>query len=138
MSKPRLVSGLDWSPPFVCPTHSAVPVPFEIGGRRLLVVADENVDHLAPGPPAFLWIVDITDERRPISFASFQLDHLDDTPHSPNTGCHQPIEKLTATEIPVAWFANGLRIVEIAKPHAPREAARFVPDPPPRFDAPIQ
>jgi hypothetical protein len=131
MSNPRLVSGLDWSPPFVCPTHSAVPVPFEIGGRRLLVVADEDVDHLAPGPPAFLWIVDITDEWRPISFASFQLDHLDDTPHPPNTGCHQPIEKLTTTEIPVAWFANGLRIVEIAKPHAPREAARFVPDPPP-------
>jgi hypothetical protein len=85
--------------------------------------------HLAH--PPFSGSIVVTDERRPISFASFQLDHLDDTPHSPNTGCHQPIEKLTATEIPVAWFANGLRIVEIAKPHAPREAARFVPDPPP-------
>src|SRR5262249_18816731 len=52
MSKPKLVSGLDWSPPFPCPTHSAVPVPFEINGRKLLVVADEDVFHLFPGPPA--------------------------------------------------------------------------------------
>ena len=25
------------------------------------------------------------------------------------------------------WFANGLRIVDIAKPHAPREVAHFMP-----------
>jgi hypothetical protein len=31
------------------------------------------------------------------------------------------------TEIPVAWFAHGLRIVDIAQPHAPREVASFVP-----------
>jgi hypothetical protein len=54
MAKPKLVSGLDWSPPFPCPTHSAVPVPFEINGRKILVVADEDVFHLFPGPPAFL------------------------------------------------------------------------------------
>jgi hypothetical protein len=27
----------------------------------------------------------------------------------------------------VAWFAHGLRIVDIADPHAPREVASFVP-----------
>ena len=31
------------------------------------------------------------------------------------------------TEIPVAWFAHGLRIVDIANPHAPREVASFLP-----------
>jgi len=35
------------------------------------------------------------------------------------------------TEIPVAWFAHGLRIVDIAKPHAPKEVAYFMPDVPP-------
>jgi hypothetical protein len=30
----------------------------------------------------------------------------------------------------VAWFAYGLRIVDIARPHAPREVAHFLPDPP--------
>src|SRR5579875_3555844 len=67
MAHPRFVSGLDWSPPFPCPTHSAVPVPFEIRGRRMLVVSDEDVFHLEPGPPAFLWLVDITTDERPSS-----------------------------------------------------------------------
>ena len=34
MTSPKLVSGLDWSPPFACPTHTALPLPFEIRGRR--------------------------------------------------------------------------------------------------------
>ena len=131
MSKPKFVSGLDWSPPFPCPTHSAVPVPFEINGRKILVVADEDVMHLFPGPPAFIWIVDITDEERPVPFASFQIDALDGTPQPQATGCHQPIEKITGTEIPAAWFAHGLRIIDIALPRAPREVAHFVPDPAP-------
>jgi hypothetical protein len=41
------------------------------------------------------------------------------------------VETITATEVPVAWFAHGLRIVDIADPHAPREVAHFLPDPPP-------
>ena len=47
------------------------------------------------------------------------------------TGCHQPCEIVTGTEIPIAWFAHGLRIVDIARPHAPKEVAYFLPDVPP-------
>lgn len=130
MSKPRFVSGLDWSPPFPCPTHSAVPVPFEIAGRRMLVVADEDVFHLEPGPPAFLWLVDITTEERPVPVASFQVDGLDGTPQPKMSGCHQPVEKIRSTEVPVAWFAQGLRIIDIANPHAPREVASYLPEVP--------
>ncbi len=130
MSKPKFVSGLDWSPPFMCPTHSAVLVPFPINGRRVMLVADEDVAKIGVGPPAFLWLVDITDETRPVPFASFQLDHLGDKEAPPMTGCHQPVEKITGMEVPVAWFANGLRVVDISKPHAPREVAHYVPDVP--------
>ena len=128
MSKPKLISGLDWSPPFTCPTHSAVLVPFPLQGRRVALVADEDVAKIGVGPPAFLWLVDVTQEDKPVPFASFQLDHLGDKEQPPMTGCHQPVEKITGTEVPVAWFANGLRIVDIAKPHAPREVAHYVPD----------
>jgi hypothetical protein len=131
MARPRFVSGVDWSPPFITPTHSAVPVPFPIRGRRLLVVADEDVAKLEPGPPSFLWLVDITRETHPVPFASFQVAGVDGTPQPTFTGCHQPVETITGTEIPVAWFAHGLRIVDIAAPHAPREVAHFLPDPPP-------
>jgi hypothetical protein len=30
----------------------------------------------------------------------------------------------------VAWFAHGLRVVDIAKPHAPKEVAYYLPDVP--------
>jgi hypothetical protein len=63
-------------------------------------------------------------------FASFQLDGLAGLAQPEFTGCHQPCERVTGTEIPVAWFAHGLRIVDIADPHAPREAAHFLPEPP--------
>ena len=86
MAKPKFVSGLDWSPPFPCPTHSAIPVPFEIGGRKILLVADEDVMHQFEGPPAFLWVVDITQEDRPVPFASFQVDELDGTPAPKHVG----------------------------------------------------
>jgi hypothetical protein len=32
------------------------------------------------------------------------------------------------TEIPVAWFAYGLRVLDFANPHAPQEVAWFMPD----------
>jgi hypothetical protein len=127
MAKPRHVSGLDWSPPFITPTHTALPVPFPLHGRRVMIAADEDVAKLEPGAPSFLWLVDITDEKHPTPFASFQVAGIDGQPQPEFTGCHQPCERVTGTEIPVAWFAHGLRIVDIAQPHAPREAAHFLP-----------
>ena len=128
LRRPRFVSGLDWSPPFPWPTHTALPIPFPIRGRKLLVVADEDVARLTPEAfPSFLWLVDITDETRPTPFASFQLDEVDGSPQPSFTGCHQPCEIVTGTEIPTAWFAHGLRIVDIARPHAPRQVAWYLP-----------
>ncbi len=126
MAKPTFLSGLDWSPPFITPTHTALPVPFPLHGRRVMIAADEDVAKLEPGAPSFLWLVDITDERHPTPFASFQVAGIDGLPQPEFTGCHQPCERVTGTEIPVAWFAHGLRIVDIAQPHAPREVAHFL------------
>jgi hypothetical protein len=134
MAKPKFISGLDWSPPFPWPTHTALRVPFQIDGRDLLLVADEDVVRLEgcpPYPSAFLWVVDVTDEKHPMQFASFQLDHIPPQEQPYATGCHQPVERITGTEVPVAWFAHGLRIVDISRPHAPREVAYYVPDVPP-------
>ena len=127
MHKPTLVSGVDWSPPFPWPTHTTVPIPFPLRWRRVLLVADEDVARRGVDLPSFLWLVDITDERHPMPFASFQVAEEDGSPRPEFTGCHQPVETVTGTEVPVAWFAHGLRIVDIANPHAPREVAAFVP-----------
>jgi hypothetical protein len=99
-----------------------------VQNRRLLLVADEDVRKKFPSYPAFLWLYDISDETRPIPFASYQVEGVDGTPQEDYTGCHQPCERITGTEIPVAWFAHGLRVVDIANPHAPREVAWYLPD----------
>ena len=46
------------------------------------------------------------------------------------TGCHQPYERFHGTVIPFAWFAQGLRLVDIADPFAPKEVGSFMPDTP--------
>ena len=63
--------------------------------------------------------------------ATFQIDALDGTPQPKATACHQPVEKITGSEVPAAWFAHGMRIIDIGRPQAPREVAHFVPDPAP-------
>ncbi|HZT49746.1 MAG TPA: hypothetical protein VFA64_17370 [Hyphomicrobiaceae bacterium] len=130
MGAPKLVSGLDWSPPFTCPTHTALPLPFDIRGRRYLVVADEDVQRKETDVAAFMWMVDITDERHPAPVGSFQVPGIEGAPSPPMTACHQPCEKVTGTEIPFAWFAQGLRIIDVGDPHSPREVAHFLPDVP--------
>lgn len=134
MSKPVFVSGMDTSPPFPCPCHTCLPIPFEIMGRKIMLVADEDVFKIGDGVPAFLWVVDITEETHPMPFASFQVEGINDPKAPARMGCHQPVEIVRGTEIPFAWFAQGLRIVDIANPHAPQETAHYVPDVPPGQD----
>ena len=38
-------------------------------------------------------------------------------------------ERFIGTVIPFAWFAQGLRLVDIANPFLPREVGHFLPDP---------
>jgi hypothetical protein len=130
LKAPTLISGLNWRPPFVCPTHTALPLPFQIRGRRYLVVADEDVARHENEAPAFLWMVDITDERRPVPVGSFQVDGIEGSAQPAMTACHQPCETVTGNEIPVAWFAHGVRIIDVGNPHNLREVAHFVPDVP--------
>jgi hypothetical protein len=129
MARPKVVSSLDWSPPFPWPTHTALPVPFPVRGRKLMIVADEDVFRGEDQPPAFLWMVDINDETRPVPFGSFQVEGEDGSARPKYTGCHQPCEIITGTELPVAWFAHGLRVIDFSNPHTVREVASYLPTP---------
>jgi hypothetical protein len=132
MAHPKLVSAIDWSPPFPWPTHSAVPIEQTLNGRRYMLVADEDVlpldEAMAPETPAFIWMVDITDETRPVPVGSYQVAGVEGKKNPQMTGCHQPVETIDGNEVPAAWFAQGLRVLDISNPHAIREVAHHVPD----------
>jgi hypothetical protein len=135
MSHPKTISSINWSPPFPWPTHSLVPVPFDIYGHKWMVVADEDVlpkdlDE-PPTMPAALWMVDITDETNPVPVGSYQVEGLDGQENPLQTGCHQPVETIRGNEIPCAWFAQGLRIIDISNPHHMKDVAHYLPDPAP-------
>ena len=136
MSRPKQVAGLNTSPAFPHPTHTCLPFPYRLKGRRIMVVADEDVAKLWPAAPAFAWVYDITDERCPIPISTIHVDGLDrdGSPQPDMTGCHQPSDKFVGTIVPFAWFAQGLRLVDLSDPFAPREVGRYVPDPPDGFE----
>jgi hypothetical protein len=140
MSHPRLVSTIDTSPPYAWPTHSVVPIDVPIAGQRWMAVADEHVAPLAPelSPemPAFIWLMNVTDETRPVPVGTLQVPDIVGKRNQLMTGCHQPVETITGTEITAAWFASGLRIFDIANPHSPRQVAMHIPDPPPGAQRP--
>ena len=97
-----------------------------------MLVADEDVLPLDPDltreMAAFMWMVDVTDETRPMPVASFQVDGVNGKKNRDMTGCHQPIEDIKDAEVPFAWFAQGLRFVDISNPNCPREVASYMPD----------
>ncbi len=132
MSHPQLISRIDTTASFPHPTHTLLTVPEPIKGRRVMVVADEDVDARWPAEPAFLWIYDITNETAPVPISTFQVDgaNPDGAAQPPKTGCHQPSERFSGTIVPCAWFAQGLRLLDISDPFAPKEIGSYVPDPP--------
>lgn len=134
LSKPKMISGHRRSPAFPHPTHTCLSIPTPLKGRKVMVVADEDVAELKPSAPAFAWIYDVTDERFPIPIATINVKGLEEGFRPPMTGCHQPSERFSGTIIPFAWFAQGLRLFDIADPFAPREVGYYVPDAPPGAD----
>ena len=131
LTQPKFISGLDWSPPYPCPTHTVLPIPHELKGRRVAVVTDEEVsDRLTPSPNAFMWIVDITDEAHPVPISTWAVPH--DQPFDPLCwfGAHQPQETVDGGNvILVTWFGGGLRAVDISDPYRPEEVESFMPTP---------
>lgn len=135
MTNPKAVSGLNTSLLYPHPTHTCLVMPTPLKGRKIMVVADEDVAKLWPAAPAFTWIYDITDERIPTSIATWQVEGLDPDgqPQPPMMGCHQPSERFNGSIIPFAWFAKGLRLLDIRDPYAPKEVGFYEPDPPAGF-----
>lgn len=137
---PRTVGAYNYHPPFPEPSHTFLGVPFPIQGRRIALVADEEdlmhteEDRLKRRNQVkgCLWVLDVTDFSHIQPLSIYQVSEMD-TPWARavpgRLGAHQFREKMDDTLVYCAWFAGGLRIVDIADPTAPREAGFFIPEP---------
>ncbi|MGH9196464.1 MAG: LVIVD repeat-containing protein, partial [Acidimicrobiia bacterium] len=125
-----LVSHLDWSPPYPSPTHTTLPMANKLLGRDIMIVTDEETEQkLAPKPPAFLWVVDITEESRPTPISTFMVPYDSESNHGPRFGAHQPAEQVYDNILYVTWFAGGLRAIDFSNPYQPKEVGYYVPLP---------
>jgi hypothetical protein len=137
---PRTIGEYNYHPPFPEPSHTFMPAPFTLGGRSVAVAIDEE-DHAHSAeemerrrgrPHACLWVMDVTDLAKIQPLSMFEVSELD-SPWSRAApgrfGAHQFQEHMKDTLVYCAWFAGGLRVVDIADPLAPREVAHFIPEP---------
>ena len=138
--KPRTLGAYNYHPPFPEPSHTFMPVPERIGGRRIALAIDEedhahSADEMARRrgrPHGCLWVFDVTDLADMKPLAIFEVSELD-SPWSRAApgrfGAHQFQEHMDGTLVYCAWFAGGLRIVDVADPAAPQEVGHFIPEP---------
>jgi hypothetical protein len=140
--KPQTIGAYNYHPPFPEPSHTFMPLPKPLGGRQIALAIDEE-DHAHSAEEVArrrgrlhgsLWTFDITDPAKIQPLAIFQVSELD-SPWSRATpgrfGAHQFQEHMKGgdTLVYCAWFAGGLRIVDVADPSAPREVGWFIPEP---------
>ena len=137
-SRPVTVGSMRWTPPYTLPAHTFLPVPHPIRNRRFAVVTDEDVtDEVLEDPPAFMWVLDITHEEQPVPVATYQVAPEGLAVPGKRFGAHQPWEHVREDNLVfLAWFAGGVRVVDLSNPYAPREVGYFVPPAPSGHPAP--
>jgi hypothetical protein len=132
---PRLISRLDYHPPFPGFTHTVLPL-FE---RNLLVVTDEATGDQGIDWPKRLWIVDVREETNPVMIASMPTPDGFEELHrvGGRIGAHnihenepEPGSAKLQNTVVATWFSAGLRVYDIADPYRPEEIAAFLPETP--------
>ena len=140
ITRPRTLGAYNYHPPFPEPSHTFMPVPERIGGRRIALAIDEEdhahsaeeMDRRRGRPHGCLWVFDVSELAAMKPLAIFEVSELD-SPWSRATpgrfGAHQFQEHVQGTLAYCTWFSGGLRIVDVADPTAPEEIGHFIPEP---------
>jgi hypothetical protein len=133
-SSPKLVSHINWSPPFPGGTHTALPLP----GRNLVVVADEaNAERCAKGT-FHTFIVDVRAPENPVPIATLPTPKDRDFCATGTFGPHnlhenRPGSFRSEDVIFATYNIAGVRIFDIKDQFAPKEIAAWVPPAPKRL-----
>ncbi|PYQ73914.1 MAG: hypothetical protein DMG04_12140 [Acidobacteria bacterium] len=127
-ARPKLLSHINWSPPFPGGTHTPLPLP----GRNLAVVVDEaNAEKCAKGT-FYTFIVDVRAPENPVPISTLPTPRDRDFCSAGVFGPHNLHENrpgsLRSEEIIFATYNNaGLRVFDIRDAFAPKEIASWVP-----------
>jgi hypothetical protein len=127
-ANPRLLSHVNWSPPFPGGTHTALP----LTGRNLLVVVDEaNAEKCAKGT-FFTWMVDVRVPETPVTISTLPTPSDRDYCGTGTFGPHNLHENrpgsLRSEETIFATYNNaGVRVFDIRDAFVPKEIASWVP-----------
>ncbi|HEX2353262.1 MAG TPA: RNA polymerase subunit sigma-70 [Xanthobacteraceae bacterium] len=140
LARPKSAGNYNYHPLFPEPTHTVLPLPGRIEGRRIAVAIDEEDQALSTGEEearrgrahACLLTFDVSDLAAIKPLGQFQVSELD-SPFSRTRGArfgaHQFCERVTGTVVHAVWFGGGLRIIDVADPLSPREIGYFIPEP---------
>ena len=123
LARPKLVSRLDWSPPYMGHTHTVVPLP----GKGIALVTDEAHGSRNFERSQFLWVVDIREKARPVPIATYRPAPDGFMTSGGRFGAHNLHETVTGDLVFVVWFNAGLRVVSLADPYRPTEVGHYVP-----------
>lgn len=107
------------------PTHTVLPLPRPAAPGAFLLAVDEGWNDEGDALPAGLWVADVTGPAAPTLVARYKRP----PPRAASGfwGAHQPHERIIDGLAFVAWFQNGLRVVDVSDPRTPLEVGAFVP-----------
>ena len=103
------------------------------GKRNIVVVVDEELANECQEPRQFMWMVDVTDEAKPVVISTFNVPEASGNfcSRGGRFGSHSSNENQPpmyyGKYVFVAWFNAGVRAVDISDPYHPREAGFYIP-----------
>jgi len=118
-SDPQFMSQTPYPPSEEGNTHVAVPAQ----GGNLVVTGDED---FTPGPWGFMRVFDALDATHLAQVGSFgTANTFGPRPDAGDYSIHNVVVR--GSSVYASWYSDGIRVVDISAPAAPREIASFVP-----------
>jgi len=145
MFTPRLISRVDFHPPFPAWTHTFQPM----FARKLAWASDEDVQDNCKDAPKLVWLLDIQDETHPVIIGTAPLHPNDGElctrggrfgAHNIHPNFPGPLHARLENTTVASWFNGGVRIFRAVEgpkgvpgvPPQVEEIGFYIPEAPPK------